>query len=59
MRCKEDNVVEVWCVMLDRGGAVSWGTEGKAISLLCGKELDKSDTNFCPHVLSRPPKNSE
>lgn len=52
-------MVEVWCVILDRGGAVSWGTEGKAISLLCGKRLDKSGANFCPYVLSRPPKNSE
>lgn len=42
VRCKDDNVVEVWCViLLDRGGAVSRRTKGKTVSLLCGKKVIK------------------
>ena len=40
---EEENVVEIGFVILsDRGSAVSWGTEGNTIPLLCNERLDRN-----------------
>ena len=58
--CEDDNMFEVWCViLLDRRSAVSRGTEGETVSLLCSGKLDKRRTSPNLHLPSRPSKNRE
>jgi hypothetical protein len=58
--CEDDNVVEVWCVILfDRRRAVSRRTEGKTVSLLYDGRSNKRVLSFSSHIPSNPVKNRE